>query len=142
MANQSRSPLDDQLRAAHSREHVERPAGVKGGFRLSLTTGQWWWSPGMYRLHGYLPNQWASVRPSGRLLLIHRHPDDRSAFAQAWSHLLNDGGMIAVRYRIVGFDRLVRPVFAMAYVDAPARGTGAHQREVTGVMQSDGDPVA
>ena len=142
MANQPRPPLDDQIRAAHCREHVERPAGVKGGFRLSLSTGQWWWSPGMYRLHGYLPNQWSSVRPSGRLLLTHRHPDDRTAFAQAWSHLLTDGGMIAVRYRIVGVDGLVRPVFAMAYLDIPDRGACGQQREVTGVMQSDGDAIA
>ncbi|HEY5878436.1 MAG TPA: PAS domain-containing protein [Nakamurella sp.] len=138
MVNQSLPPLDDEVRAAHGREHVERPAGIKGGFRLSLTSGQWWWSPGVYRLHGYRQGQWAAVRPDGRMLLIHRHPDDRAAFAQAWRHLLADGGMIALRYRIMGVDGLIRPVFAMAYLDGP----DGRPREVTGVLQSDGDARA
>jgi PAS domain-containing protein len=140
MANQALPPLDDDVRAAHSRDHVEPPAGIKGGFRFSLVTGQWWWSPGMYRLHGYLPDRWLSVRPSGRLLLAHRHPDDRQAFAQAWSHLLDTGGVIAVRYRIIGLDGLVRPVFAMAYLECSGGEVNRPAREVTGVMQSDGPP--
>ncbi len=140
MANQSLPPMDDDVREAHRRDHVERPAGIKGGFRFSLTTGQWWWSPGMYRLHGYPPVQWRSVRPSGRLLLAHRHPADRPAFAQAWCHLLDEGGVIAVRYRIIGVDGLVRPVFAMAYFDRVGTGAGGQSREVTGVMQSDDSP--
>jgi hypothetical protein len=94
----------------------------------------------MYRLHGYPPVQWRSVRPSGRLLLAHRHPADRPAFAQAWCHLLDEGGVIAVRYRIIGVDRLVRPVFAMAYFDRVGTGAGGQSREVTGVMQSDDSP--
>ena len=40
MAQQSLPPLDSSVdravRAAHGREHVERPAGIKGGFK---TTG-------------------------------------------------------------------------------------------------------
>ena len=128
-------PTDEDQRRAHSREHVERPAGVKGGFRFSMTTGQWWWSPGVFRLHGYDPEQSRSVRPDGRLLLAHRHPDDRRTFVQAWRHLLSDGGVVAVRYRIVGVDGRVRPVFAMAYLD---REVG-RPREVTGVIQSDTD---
>ena len=138
MAQQSLPPLDSSVdravRAAHGREHVERPAGIKGGFRLSLTTGQWWWSPGMFELHGYHGAQVLSVRPTSRLLLTHRHPADREPFARAWQHLLSDGGVVAFRYRIVGDDDRVRPVFAMAYLDS-ASGRGG---EVTGVMQSDG----
>lgn len=130
-------PRQDDLRAAHRTEHVERPAGVKGGFRLCLPTGQWWWSPGMFRLHGYPPHQWRSLRPSTRLLLTHRHPADRSAFAQAWTHLLQTGGVMAVRYRIVGVDGVIRPVFAMAYFDRPAGAAGRAAGEITGVMQSD-----
>jgi PAS fold len=137
MAHQSLPPLDGDLAAAHSHEHVERPAGIKGGFRLCLATGQCWWSSGMFRLHGYSPAQWSAVRPSGRLLLAHRHPDDRRAVGQALEHLLADGGMIAVRYRVVGADGLVRPVFAMAYLGKAGHGSA---REVTGVMESDGPP--
>lgn len=141
MAGQFLPPMHDprheDLREGHRAEHVERPAGVKGGFRLCLPTGQWWWSTGMYRLHGYRPQQWPSVRPSARLLLTHRHPADRSAFAQAWTHLLETGGVMAVRYRIVGVDGVIRPVFAMAYFDAPAGAAGRPTGEITGVMQSE-----
>lgn len=136
MANHSLPPLDKDLQLAHSLEHVERPAGVKGGFRLSLTTGNWWWSAGMFQLHGYTPTQWRTVRPCGRLMLAHRHPDDRAAFAQAWRHLLSDGGVVAFRYRIVGIDGRIRPVFAMAYLDEIA---GSGPRFVTGVIQSDSE---
>jgi hypothetical protein len=140
MPNHAPPPVDDEvLTAIHVREHTERPAGVKGGFRLSLASGKWWWSPGMFQLHGYRTGQLPSVRPTSRLLLAHRHPADRHAFAQAWRHLLADGGVVAVRYRIVGVDDRVRPVFAMASLrrsDGPA--DGRQPPIVTGVMQSDG----
>lgn len=44
---------------------------------------------------------------------------------------------MAVRYRIVGVDGVVRPVFAMAYFDRPAGAAGRAGGEITGVMQSD-----
>lgn len=127
---------DDVLTAIHIREHTERPAGTKGGFRLSLTSGQWWWSPGVFELHGFSGN--SRVAPSTRLLLTRRHPDDRGSFIQAWRHLRSDGGVVAVRYRIVGVDGRVRPVFVMAYLDEII---GRGPRFVTGVMQSDGAPA-
>ncbi len=130
-------PTDEDLHKAHCQEHVERPAGIKGGFRLSMITGQWWWSSGVFRLHGYGPEQSRAIRPNGRLLLAHRHPQDRHAFVQAWRHLLSDGGVVALRYRIVGADGCIRPVFAMAYLDVE----GGRPREVTGVLQSDGGAV-
>lgn len=140
MAHQSRPPAgDDLLTAAHIREHTERPAGIRGGFRLALASGQWWWSPGVFQLHGVGPAGRGFVRPSTRLLLTRRHPADRASFAEAWRHLLTDGGMVAVRYRIVGVDGRVRPVFVMAYLNETA---GRGPRFVTGVMQSEEDVIA
>lgn len=134
---------DDPLTAVHMREHTERPAGVKGGFRLSLDSGQWWWSPGVFELHGFGPDDPLPIRPSTRLLLARRHPADRRAFIQAWRHLRSDGGVVAIRYRIVGVDGRARPVFVMAHLGDT---TGRGPRFVTGVMQSDGavtepDPI-
>ena len=136
MVNQSPPPVDDDLLTAiHVREHTEPPAGVKGGFRLSLVSGQWWWSPGVFALHGFRTPGRGSTGPSTRLLLGRRHPADREAFAQAWRHLLFDGGVVTLRYRIIGVDGQVRPVFVMAYLDEI---TGHGPRFVTGMMQSEG----
>jgi hypothetical protein len=140
MARQSPPPVDDDpLTAIHAREHIERPAGIKGGFRLSIASGQWWWSPGVFELHGFGPLGPGAARPSTRLLLTRRHPGDRRAFAGAWRHLLTDGGVVALRYRIVGVDGRVRPVFVMAYLDEIA---GHGPRFVTGMMQSEDDVIA
>lgn len=139
MVSQTPPPVDDDLLTAiHVREHTERPAGIKGGFRLSLVSGQWWWSPGVLELHGFGPVGPLPPPPSTRLLLARRHPADRPVFIQAWRHLLADGGVVAVRYRIIGVDGRVRPVFVMAYLDEIA---GRGPRFVTGVMQSDGPAV-
>jgi PAS domain-containing protein len=125
-------------------EHVERPAGVRGGFRYSLSTGLWWWSPGMFQMHGFRPGEYQRVRPSLRLLLAMRHPAERAALAQAWRHLRTDGGLVAFRYRIVGVDGRIRPVFVMASFDSgsPDRDGGRRIGEVTGVMQSDDSTTA
>ncbi|MEP6559906.1 MAG: hypothetical protein ABJD68_02395 [Nakamurella sp.] len=105
-------------------------AGVKGGFTINLTDGSCWWSPGMYALHGYPDRQPPAVLPSTRLLLSHRDPADQRAILQAWTHLLMDGGMVALRYRILGADQLRRPVFVMASIRSDRAGD-----IITGVMQ-------
>ena len=123
---------DRQRRFDHRYEHVEAPAGIKGGFRFSLIDGTWWWSPGMYELHGYRPEDATVVRPSTRVLVTHRHPDDRRAMAVAWAHLIADGSLAAFHYRIVGADGEIRPVFAMASTDF---NRGHAPTMVTGVLQ-------
>jgi PAS domain-containing protein len=120
------------LQSDHRYEHVEAPAGIKGGFRFSLTDGTWWWSPGMYALHGYPSTQLQKVRPSTRLILTHRHPADRRAMAAAWAHLIADGSLAAFHYRILGADGVIRPVFALASTDF---NRGHEATLVTGVLQ-------
>ena len=133
MARQHTVQLPHQpMQHDHRYEHVEAPAGIKGGFRFSLTDGAWWWSPGMYALHGYRPSQLRSVHPSTRLILSHRHPADRRAMAAAWAHLLDDGTLAAFHYRIIGADGHTRPVFALASTDF---NRGHQPTMVTGVLQ-------
>jgi hypothetical protein len=107
---------------------------VKGAFRVTLADDSWWWSPGMYMLHGYRPGQVPQVIPSTRLMLAHLHPADRRSMNAAWAHLIADGELVALRFRIVGADGVVRPVFALA-------STGFAEREapsvVTGVLELD-----
>lgn len=107
---------------------------VKGAFRVTLASGAWWWSPGMYTLHGYRPNQARRVVPSTRLILAHLHPADRPAVNQAWAHLIADGELVALHFRIVGDDGVVRPVFALA---ATGFAAGDTPSVVTGVLEYD-----
>jgi PAS domain-containing protein len=111
---------------------IENPTGVKGGFRITLADGTWWWSPGMFTLHGYRPDEMPRVRPSTRLVLAHRHPDDRKAMANAWAHLIADGRLVALHYRVLGADGITRAVFALASTDHHRKG---RPTAVTGVLQ-------
>jgi anti-anti-sigma factor len=47
-----------------------------GSYTWNLQTDSWWWSPETYRILGLAPD---SVRPSTRLMLSLRHPDDTAA---------------------------------------------------------------
>ena len=107
---------------------------VKGAFRVTLASGTWWWSPGMYTLHGYRPGQARQVVPSTRLMLAHLHPADRRSMNEAWAHLIADGELVALRFRIVGADGVVRPVFALASTGFAA---GDAPSVVTGVLEFD-----
>jgi hypothetical protein len=110
-------------------------ADIKGGFTINPTDGSCWWSPGMYALHGYPAQRPHSPVPSTRLLLAHCDPADWRIISEARTHLLMDGGMVAVRYRIIGADQVRRPVFVMASVRSGRDGdviTGVMQLERTG----------
>ncbi|WP_277210390.1 PAS and ANTAR domain-containing protein [Isoptericola croceus] len=45
-----------------------------GEYRVTVATGQWWWSDATFRIHGFEPGE---VVPTGELMLAHSHPDDR-----------------------------------------------------------------
>jgi hypothetical protein len=47
---------------------------VIGQYRIGLESGRWWWSPELYRMHGYEP---ADVEPGPDMLRAHQHPDDK-----------------------------------------------------------------
>lgn len=110
------------------------PAGIKGAFRITLADGACWWSPGMFTLHGYRADQLPRLVPTMRMMVGHVHPDDRRATAAAWAHLIADGHLVALHYRITGADGIVRPVFVLASTDHEQ----AHPPTlVTGVMEFD-----
>jgi PAS fold len=108
--------------------------GIKGAFRMTLADGACWWSPGMFTLHGYRAGRLPRLVPTTRVMVNHVHPADRRATADAWAHLIADGHLVALHYRIVGADGVVRPVFVLASTN--------HDRAnpptvVTGVMEFD-----
>ncbi|GAA1985351.1 hypothetical protein GCM10009718_23360 [Isoptericola halotolerans] len=49
-----------------------------GQYRLDLSTHEWWWSDGIYALHGFAPGE---VVPTTDLVLAHHHPQDRDRLA-------------------------------------------------------------
>lgn len=113
-------------------EHIEPRATLKGGFRVTLSDMSWWWSPGMFTLLGYRPEQAAQIVPTTSLVLAHRHRDDRRSVESAWAQLVTGDGVAAVHYRIVGADGITRPVFAMASTQYDDEHTPV---QITGVLQ-------
>lgn len=103
---------------------------VKGGFRFTLVDSRWWWSSGMYMLLGIRTEHISRYQPSTRLLLTHLDPDGRRSAAQAWTHLRSGQGPVAFTSRIVGLDKVIRPVFVTASADGHRSVT-----VVSGVIQ-------
>ena len=54
--------------------------------------------------------------------------------ANAWAHLIADGHLVALHYRIVGADNMVRPVFVLASTNLDKANPPTI---VTGVMEFD-----
>ncbi|MEV0950435.1 PAS and ANTAR domain-containing protein [Promicromonospora sp. NPDC050249] len=46
-----------------------------GRYRYELATQRWWWSDETYQIHGFEPGD---VVPTTKLILAHKHPDDRA----------------------------------------------------------------
>ena len=88
----------------------------------------------MFTLHGYPADRLPQLVPTMRLMVGHVHPDDRRSAADAWAHLIADGHLVALHYRIAGADGVVRPVFVLASTD-PDKSHPA--TVVTGVMEFD-----
>jgi ANTAR domain/PAS fold len=93
-------------------------------FRLDVTSGQWWWSPEMFSLHGLDPQE---VTPTTELLLAHKHEEDRTRTAGRMEACLAGGDPFCCRHRIV--DTLGR----MHTVLSLAEGTCGDDGAVTSI---------
>jgi hypothetical protein len=54
-----------------------------GSFRFWFAGERWEWSDEVARMHGYEPG---SVAPTTKLLLSHKHPDDREHVLGLFNH--------------------------------------------------------
>jgi hypothetical protein len=69
-----------------------------GSFRFWFAGERWEWSDEVARMHGYEPG---SVVPTTKLLLSHKHPDDRAHVQDLLNHTLHSGDSFSSRHRFI-----------------------------------------
>lgn len=79
-------------------------------FRYDIRSGDWWWSPGMFALHGFADGE---VQPSTDLLMSRKHPDDLAATEQTLRSVLATGEPFCCRHRVVDAGGQVREVLSV-----------------------------
>jgi PAS domain S-box-containing protein len=78
-----------------------------GWFRFYFADQRWEWSEQVERLHGYEPG---TVTPTTKLVLEHKHPDDREQVAATIDQILNTHKAFSTRHRIIDTGGQVRHV--------------------------------
>jgi hypothetical protein len=110
--------------------------GPFGSFRYSFLTETWWWSEGLFQIHGFAPGE---VVPSTDLLLVHKHPDDRDVVQAALRAVLDTGEPFAVWHRVVDAQGTVHQVVSVGegVRDPSGRLTGVrgHMVDLTGALR-------
>jgi hypothetical protein len=91
---------------------------LTGQWRGDLVTGEWWWSPEMFELHGLPPR---ATTASVQLLLSHVHPDDRPALRDAVGQAGTAGTPFTREVRLMRADGRHRCVLLVC---EPAREPG------------------
>ncbi len=69
-----------------------------GSFRFWFVGQRWEWSDEVARMHGYQPG---SVVPTTKLLMSHKHPDDRAHVQDVLDYALRSGESFSSRHRFV-----------------------------------------
>ncbi|MGY1855182.1 PAS and ANTAR domain-containing protein [Modestobacter sp. SYSU DS0290] len=95
------------------------PGRLTGRFRGDLVTGQWWWSPELFALHGLDP---AAVRPSAQLLLAQVHRDDRPALREALGAAGVTGAPFTREHRLIRPDGQQRRALLVCEPEADPSG--------------------
>lgn len=69
-----------------------------GTFELRFADEHWEWSDEVAAMHGYAPGE---VTPTTKLVLSHKHPDDRDNVAHAIRDAVTSGAPFSSRHRII-----------------------------------------
>ena len=69
-----------------------------GAFRFWFVGQRWEWSDEVARMHGYAPGE---VVPTTKLLLSHKHPDDRAHVQELLDHALQSEESFSSRHRFI-----------------------------------------
>ena len=97
-------------------------------FEWDLSTGRWWWSDGMYALHGFAPG---SALPTLELLLSRQHPQDRARTREAFTRACEDGRPFVFEHRVMTLDKGLRTMILS--VTAPI-GHGPRAHVIAGTL--------
>jgi ANTAR domain/PAS fold len=82
-----------------------------GSFRFWFVGQRWEWSDEVARMHGYEPG---SVVPTTKLLLSHKHPDDRAHVQDLLDYALRSGESFSSRHRFVDTVGVVHDAIVVA----------------------------
>jgi len=82
-----------------------------GSFRFWFVGQRWEWSDEVARMHGYEPG---SVVPTTKLLLSHKHPDDRAHVQDLLDYALQSGESFSSRHRFVDTAGVVHDAIVVA----------------------------
>ncbi|ORW48556.1 transcription antitermination regulator [Mycobacterium parmense] len=91
-----------------------------GAFRFWFVGQRWEWSDEVARMHGYEPG---SVEPTTKLLLSHKHPDDRAHVQELLDRALHAEESFSSRHRLI--DTAGRVHDAIVVADRMHDETGA-----------------
>jgi hypothetical protein len=113
-----------------------------GWFRFYFADERWEWSPQVQRMHGYEPG---TVAPTTKLVLSHKHPDDKGPVAGMLEEIRRTGQAFSTRHRIVDTGGAIHHVVVVGdrlYDDEGAViGTHGFYVDVTPLMDDTQDKV-
>ncbi|NUU20649.1 MAG: anti-sigma factor antagonist [Streptomycetaceae bacterium] len=119
-------------------------ATATGSYSWNLRTDAWWWSPETYRILGLAPD---SVRPSTRLMLSLRHPDESASgdpLPEAFTGARVSGEPFTSRHRLLLADGSTRTVAVVGEVVVDQHGEPTQMTgffvDVTDVGDDTGEP--
>lgn len=113
------------------------PAGARhylnvGSFRFWFVGQRWEWSDEVARMHGYEPG---SVEPTTKLLMSHKHPDDRAHVQDLLDYALQSGAPFSSRHRFIDTGGTVHDAIVVADrmldENGAVLGTAGHYIDLT-----------
>lgn len=106
-----------------------------GSFGFWFAGERWEWSDEVAQMHGYQPG---SVEPTTKLMLSHKHPDDREHVRGLLEHALHSGESFSSRHRFIDTSGGVHEAIVVAdrIVDEAGAvlGTSGYYIDLTGTF--------
>ena len=81
-----------------------------GYFVYTVADDHWWWSDGLYALHGYAPRE---VPATTAVMLSHKHPDDAARTYDVLETAVHTGQPFSCYHRVVDQQGRVRSVLSV-----------------------------
>ncbi|GAB3561326.1 PAS and ANTAR domain-containing protein [Spelaeicoccus albus] len=95
-----------------------------GAFQYDAVADRWDWSDDVYEIHGFTRGE---IVPTTKLVLAHKHPDDRAPFEAVLRNALTGGSPVVSHHRIVDAHGATR------YIMMVAEGTYSTSGDVIGL---------